>query len=488
MKPEKISDAIGLIDEELITSAQTVRTRRKKRRRLVRGLAAAAVSLCLITAGVLSGIKGPEDKGVEYVYAIAEAEYPTMTPYPDEMAFVDEKTGEIDYDAYQEQFENWWESRRARMEPIAGEDGLDGFWTATMRQFLSDANGENRVYSPLNIYMALSMLAELTDGNSRGQILELLGADSIEKLRTQASAIWNASYCRDGAVTSVLANSLWLNEGVDFERSVMDMLAENYYASSYQGKMGSSDFNKMLQSWLNDQTGDLLKEQAEGIGFDTDTILALASTVYFQARWYDEFLPQNTKEGTFHAEGGDMVCEFMHQTNIQSYYWGGKFSAMAKGLEDAGDMWLILPDEGVTIDDLLLDDELSEMMLAGGEWKNNSFTQINLSMPKFDAASDLDIIKGLENLGITDIFDAEISDFSSMTKETDEIYVSEAEHAARVVVDEEGCTAAAFTVMEASGSGMPEDEVDFVLDRPFLFAITNDAGFPLFIGIVNQPV
>ena len=42
--------------------------------------------------------------------------------------------------------------------------------------------------------------------------------------------------------------------------------------------------------------------------------------------------------------------------------------------------------------------------------------------------------------------------------------------------------------MEASGSGMPEDEVDFVLDRPFLFAITNDAGFPLFIGIVNQPV
>jgi len=100
MKPEKISDAIGLIDEELITSAQTVRTRRKKRRRLVRGLAAAAVSLCLITAGVLSGIKGPEDKGVEYVYAIAEAEYPTMTPYPDEMAFVDEKTGEIDYDAY----------------------------------------------------------------------------------------------------------------------------------------------------------------------------------------------------------------------------------------------------------------------------------------------------------------------------------------------------------------------------------------------------
>jgi len=75
-----------------------------------------------------------------------------------------------------------------------------------------------------------------------------------------------------------------------------------------------------------------------------------------------------------------------------------------------------------------------------------------------------------------------------MTRDTDEIFLSQAKHAARVSIDEEGCTAAAFTVMEASGSGMPEDEVDFVIDRPFLFAITNDAGFPLFIGIVNQPV
>jgi len=35
-----------------------------------------------------------------------------------------------------------------------------------------------------------------------------------------------------------------------------------------------------------------------------------------------------------------------------------------------------------------------------------------------------------------------------------------------------------------------EDEIDFVLDRPFLFAITNswrDSGLPLFVGVVNQP-
>ena len=75
-----------------------------------------------------------------------------------------------------------------------------------------------------------------------------------------------------------------------------------------------------------------------------------------------------------------------------------------------------------------------------------------------------------------------------MTRDADEVYVSQARHAARVVIDEEGVTAAAYTVMAASGSSMPPDEeIDFVLDRPFLFVLTGTDGVPLFVGVVNQP-
>ena len=56
-------------------------------------------------------------------------------------------------------------------------------------------------------------------------------------------------------------------------------------------------------------------------------------------------------------------------------------------------------------------------------------------------------------------------------------------------VDEEGCEAAAYTVVmvEAGGAMPPDDEVDFTLDRPFLFAVTGDSDLPLFTGVVNQP-
>ncbi len=60
----------------------------------------------------------------------------------------------------------------------------------------------------------------------------------------------------------------------------------------------------------------------------------------------------------------------------------------------------------------------------------------------------------------------------------------------RVTTDEEGVEAAAYTVFSLSATPVRRkcpEELDFVLDRPFLFAITGQDGLPLFVGVVNQP-
>ena len=49
--------------------------------------------------------------------------------------------------------------------------------------------------------MALAMLAELTDGNSRQQVLDLLDVPDLETLRTRATALWQSHYVNDGATT-----------------------------------------------------------------------------------------------------------------------------------------------------------------------------------------------------------------------------------------------------------------------------------------------
>ena len=69
-----------------------------------------------------------------------------------------------------------------------------------------------------------------------------------------------------------------------------------------------------------------------------------------------------------------------------------------------------------------------------------------------------------------------------------ELYVGMVEQATRVTVDEDGVAAAGYVVVMKPGSPMPPtEEVDFVLDRPFLFTITNSANIPLFAGVVNNP-
>ena len=335
--------------------------------------------------------------------------------------------------------------------------------------------------------MALAMLAETANGESRQQILDLLHVESIETLRNNAGILWNANYCDDGTVTSLLASSAWLSDEINYNMETLNTLAENYYASAFRGKMGSEEYNQMLRDWLNEQTGDLLTDQIANIELDPAAVLALATTVYFRAKWSNEFRAENNTEEVFHSANGDVVTEFMHQSNSNTYYWGENFGAISRNLDNSGGMLLILPDEDVNVEDLLTDKEVLDFIYEQYSWENQKFLIVNQSIPKFDVVSDYSLIPGLKNLGVTDVFSAETADFTPLTTDT-AVEVSGATHAARVMIDEEGCVAAAFTVIVACGAARPpEEQVDFVLDRPFLFVINGQDGQPLFIGIVNQP-
>jgi len=67
------------------------------------------------------------------------------------------------------------------------------------------------------------------------------------------------------------------------------------------------------------------------------------------------------------------------------------------------------------------------------------------------------------------------------------VFITAANQALRVQVDEQGVKAAVYIEFPGATSPAPPDEIiDFVLDRPFLFAITNDR-VPLISGVVNAP-
>lgn len=89
-------------------------------------------------------------------------------------------------------------------------------------------------------------------------------------------------------------------------------------------------------------------------------------------------------------------------------------------------------------------------------------------------------------MGVTDVFNEGAANFSAITGDVP-IFLTAANQSVRVQIDEEGVKAAAYIEFPGAMSPEPPEEIiDFILDRPFIFAITTD-NIPLFMGTVNNP-
>ena len=407
---------------------------------------------------------------------LAAPQYPEMAPYPNARS--------ADFD---QAYDAWRESLRAQRRDRDLSAELEVYFAKTIPAVLAGEQGKNVLCSPVNLYMALAMLAELTGGESREQVLALLDSPDVETLRQQASDVWNVTYRADGAVTRTLGSALFLDDDLDFRQDTMDVLARDDYASSYKGQMGSEGMNQAFRNWLNENTGNLLTDQIDQLELTPEILLALATTVHFQAKWHHEFLPENTVDGIFHSPNGDVDASMMRSDGFDTYYWGDKFSAVAKRFEE-GAMWFLLPDEGVTPEELLQDEQAMTFLLNRETLsENNTYLRIHLTVPRFDVSAQLGLNDTLRGLGITNVFDPALADFTPVS-ESQQLALSRVLHGARVKVDEQGCEGAAYTAMLFAGSARPpEEEVWFTLDRPFLFCVTGAQELPLFVGIVNQP-
>lgn len=131
-----------------------------------------------VTPGTLSQYDPKKCRASYADRLVAQAVYPVSPQYPD--GTVTDKEAE-----------EWVKFRKNRMDAASAIDSsaLGSFVKKTVREYLTSDDGGNRVYSPVSLEIALSMLAEITDGQTRAQILSLLGADSIENARRQAVSI-----------------------------------------------------------------------------------------------------------------------------------------------------------------------------------------------------------------------------------------------------------------------------------------------------------
>lgn len=343
---------------------------------------------------------------------------------------------------------------------------------------------DNWLVSPFSLQCALGMLSNGASGETHNEILHTLSLSqySQEEVNAYFKKLIEGLHTVNSAITVKTANSVWGNAGVPLKEDFQKMNIENYSAMVSQLDFSDPSAVDQINAWCNQTTEGLIPSILEEVN-PTATVYLLNS-LYFKARWESEFAPEKTQEGDFTTSSGKVIkAHFMQTQRMAAYVENEWFTSTSLSyLNDSYVMRLILPQPEISIDQVLQALSESDENL----WKNTILAEINLKMPRFTLENKMDLTPTLQALGMKKAFSGG-ADFSSMSDVA--TYISLVQQATRLKVDEEGSEGAAVTVIGGETSpGMPEEKVDFFLDRPFLFQILEPAtGTVLFMGQVGTP-
>ena len=353
----------------------------------------------------------------------------------------------------------------------AGGEAVTAFALSLLRS--ERAATEGVLISPVSVLNALGMVANGA------------GGDTLKQLETAAGMSLPAA-CKSCTVS--LANSAWVREDFrvedDFLRSCVNYYGAEMYRSAFDGSL-VTDLNR----WVSQKTDgmiDRLLEQAP----DALTMLYLVNAACFDARWDTPYTKADLRTGQpfTAADGTRQTADYLTGTesiylsgnNVTGFlkpYDGGKYAFVA-----------LLPDEGVTLEDYL------ENLTGEHLYKlitDHRSADVQVSIPKFDARSELELEEPLKDMGITDLFNVSTADLRGIgsAPSGNNLYVFSVLHKTYLELDESGTRAAAATVVEAgAGAAPPSEDVKTVtLDRPFLYMIVDThACVPLFMGTVTS--
>jgi serpin B len=285
-----------------------------------------------------------------------------------------------------------------------------------------------------------------------------------------------------------IANAIFVGKDVTLRRDFAQSFMDYYRGTVINVDFLSPDAVRAVNAWASDHTDGLITDLVQE--FDPLTVAAIANAVYFSDRWRQEFNPDQTTEGVFHAPTGEQSAYFMlREGDDQLYYEDDLVQAIQLLFLTGGGMTILLPKSGDAVE------LLSNMTHTYFEEIQNGFTMLTgrLLLPRFSIESTIDNLDDiLTALGVP-LFDEDSSPLTNgLIYEDMPVWLSGALQKAMIEVDERGTTAAAVMLAAAPTSAPPQPEpFEMICDRPFVFVLhqrTYDGGRQvLFTGVVNQP-
>ena len=344
---------------------------------------------------------------------------------------------------------------------------------------------ESYMVSPFSVKIALLLLANGAEGDTKTEILSVLGVENLSEYNEEIKALVE-KYAASKSFTLNTANSVWMNKDATSQK-----FSEEYkgIVSSYYGAEVKETDNKnavkTVNDWVSEKTNGKIKKLIE----NPDFMALLINAVYFKASWQKEFSKGATAKDIFHGIKGDREEDFMRRTGYMNVFYNDGLKILelpyknrVEELDEKGNfegaytedinisMYILMGEERVTDVDALINGEKLES------------TYVSLHLPKFETETTLGLSGILKSLGMKVSF----TDEADLTKMCDSgnMQVTDGIHKTYIKVDEGGTEAAAVTgMMVGATSARPPEPIEFKFDKPFSYVIKDKtSGEVLFMG------
>lgn len=353
-----------------------------------------------------------------------------------------------------------------------------GAWRVARKLTDSMLDGKgNRVYSPACIHEGLRAVRLGARGTTADELDKLIGPSIPydDWLGLERAAEWSYK-----GYAAHIATSAWLDKKAKPSRAFLDACRRSGVPIK-NADFSSPTAGEAISRWISEQTEGLLQPSMKP---DALALACIASALYFKDAWVNGFSKALTREGPFHAEGGDREARFMVE-EAKLPVLDARFGTLVGcPLSNGASMVFALPDEEATLPGILAGESVLEAIAAF----DAEPADVELHLPKFTCETTLGGMEGI--FAEAGFATAGAPDLRKMTGRGNTL-VSFA-HGAKISIDENGIEAGAYFAAIAC-AGMPPEDWEppkprmIVLDRPFLYALVSRTGQPLFIGTVALP-
>lgn len=363
-------------------------------------------------------------------------------------------------------------------EEVTARSNTFGF---DIMESLSQKVEGDLVMSPLSLSSALAMTAIGAQGETREQMVSVLGMSEFtnDDLAGYFETMYKGLNQVDGSVKFNLANSIWSHYTLleNYTRQVEKPFSAKLAAPV---DMKDKDTFSVISEWVADNTFG----KGPVIGFIEDLKALFLNTVYFRGDWGIKF--DKTENGIFHGlDGNSEVSYMVGETKIPFGQIGTmKYVSLPFG-NGAFRLLAAIDDENTTSDVLnLLSKNWESVTRVYSDIKD---VKIRLPETKVDSQFKDNLKEVLKEKGMIVPFESDKADFS-LIYDTDEPVIIKMEilQDANMEFNIEGCEATATTQIRHL-SGSLEGEIlqpEVIFDKPFVFAIyERSTKAVLFLGI-----